>query len=89
MKKGLLALITFISIHIAFSQGPNKDEVAIRQTLNRQVKDWNTGNVDDFMKGYWKSDSLLFIGKNGPKYGYNTTLENYKKIILTPLQWVS
>jgi hypothetical protein len=31
------------------------------------------------MKGYWQSDSLLFIGKNGPKYGYRTTLENYKQ----------
>lgn len=31
------------------------------------------------MKGYWNSDSLLFVGKNGPKYGYRTTLENYRK----------
>ncbi|MEJ7678891.1 MAG: hypothetical protein WKG06_13750 [Segetibacter sp.] len=31
------------------------------------------------MKGYWKSDSLMFVGKNGVKYGYETTLENYKK----------
>ena len=31
------------------------------------------------MYGYWQSDSLLFIGKSGPKYGYATTLNNYKK----------
>jgi ketosteroid isomerase-like protein len=31
------------------------------------------------MKGYWKSDSLMFIGKSGVTYGYNNTLENYKK----------
>ena len=31
------------------------------------------------MKGYWDNDSLLFIGQNGPKYGYKTTLQNYKK----------
>jgi hypothetical protein len=31
------------------------------------------------MQGYWKNDSLLFIGKNGPKYGYAITLANYKK----------
>ena len=29
--------------------------------------------------GYWQDDSLVFIGKNGPKYGYTTTLANYKK----------
>ncbi|WP_204325570.1 hypothetical protein, partial [Stenotrophomonas maltophilia] len=31
------------------------------------------------MKGYWKNDSLLFVGKTGPRYGFQTTLENYKK----------
>jgi hypothetical protein len=31
------------------------------------------------MNAYWESDSLLFIGKSGPKYGYKTTLENYQK----------
>jgi hypothetical protein len=31
------------------------------------------------MIGYWQNDSLLFIGKNGPKYGHQTTLNNYKK----------
>jgi ketosteroid isomerase-like protein len=31
------------------------------------------------MATYWKSDSLLFIGKKGPTYGWKATLENYKK----------
>ena len=31
------------------------------------------------MKGYWENDSLLFVGKNGPNYGYRTTLQNYQK----------
>jgi ketosteroid isomerase-like protein len=31
------------------------------------------------MLGYWENDSLMFMGKNGPTYGYNTTLVNYKK----------
>ena len=31
------------------------------------------------MKTYWHSDSLMFIGKNGIKWGWQTTLENYKK----------
>ena len=30
------------------------------------------------MQGYWQSDSLMFIGKNGIKYGWQTTLDNYK-----------
>lgn len=31
------------------------------------------------MKGYWESDSLMYIGKSGVTYGYARTLANYKK----------
>jgi ketosteroid isomerase-like protein len=31
------------------------------------------------MQGYEQSDSLVFVGKNGPEYGWQTTLDNYKK----------
>jgi hypothetical protein len=31
------------------------------------------------MGGYWRNDSLMFIGKNGPTYGWENTLKNYKK----------
>lgn len=80
MKKlSVLVAATLLILNTAFAQGQTKDEQAIRQVLNTQVEQWNTGNIDAFMKGYWQSDSLLFIGKNGPKYGYKATLENYKK----------
>jgi ketosteroid isomerase-like protein len=42
-------------------------------------KDWNKGDLEDFMKGYWKSDSLLFVGKTAPTKGWQATLNNYKK----------
>jgi ketosteroid isomerase-like protein len=61
----------------AFSQ--SKDETEIRRILNRQVAEWNKGDIDEFMKGYWQSDSLMFIGKSGVTYGYTNTLNNYKK----------
>jgi ketosteroid isomerase-like protein len=56
-----------------------QDRRAILATLDRQVSDWNAGNVEAFMNGYWKSDSLTFIGKVGLTYGYEATLNNYKK----------
>lgn len=31
------------------------------------------------MQGYWKSDSLVFVGSRGLTYGWKKTLENYKK----------
>lgn len=61
------------------TQAQNADEPAIRTLLANQTKAWNKGNIDDFMKGYWQNDSLVFIGKKGPNYGYLTALNNYKK----------
>jgi ketosteroid isomerase-like protein len=58
---------------------PSKDEAAIRHLMANQVDAWNKGNIDEFMKGYWKDDSLVFIGKAGPSYGYHQALTNYKK----------
>ncbi len=75
---GFLApiFIFFISFG-AHAQFP--DEKSIRQILDDQTKAWNKGNIDEFMKGYWNSDSLMFIGKSGVTYGYQNTLMNYKK----------
>lgn len=61
------------------TRAQNKDELAIRKILSDQTVAWNAGNIEEFMKGYWKHDSLMFIGKNGVTYGYQNTLMNYKK----------
>jgi ketosteroid isomerase-like protein len=55
------------------------DEQTIRKVLSEQTIAWNNGNIEEFMKGYWNNDSLMFIGKNGVTYGYQNTLMNYKK----------
>jgi len=60
-------------------QAQSKDEKAIIQILSEQDAAWNRGDLEGFMKGYWKSDSLMFIGKNGITYGWEKTLDNYKK----------
>lgn len=76
MKKILLAAFIFFTATLS---AQSKDENAIRQLLNRQSEDWNRGDIDGFMKGYWENDSLMFVGKTGVTYGYNNTLQNYKK----------
>ena len=47
--------------------------------MTDQQTAWNNGNIDGYMQGYWKNDSLLFIGSKGPTYGWQKTLDNYKK----------
>ena len=73
-------LFTGILLSFLFSvSAQNKDEQAILFILKSQTTEWNRGNIDAFMEGYWKNDSLMFIGKSGVTYGYNNTLKNYKK----------
>jgi ketosteroid isomerase-like protein len=76
MKK--LLLLTGIIISLS-SMAQTKDELIIRKMLADQISFWNKGDIPGFMQGYWENDSLVFIGKNGPTYGYNNTLRNYQK----------
>jgi hypothetical protein len=61
------------------AQTRDTEEAAIRQLLDKQTQAWNRGDLETFMETYWKSDSLMFIGKSGVTYGWTNTLNNYKK----------
>ena len=80
--KIFLSIFFFISINpVVFSQQKleTKDSLAIIDILNKQQKDWNRGDIDEFMKGYLKSEKLIFSGSSGPIYGWKATLDRYKK----------
>ena len=62
----------------------NIDELAIREVMQNQEKCWNVGDLDCFMEGYWKSEKLVFVGSRGLTYGWQNTLDNYKKSYPTP-----
>lgn len=47
--------------------------------MHQQQVDWNKGDLDSFMKSYWNSDSLAFVGSKKITYGWQQTLENYRK----------
>ncbi|RYY83766.1 MAG: DUF4440 domain-containing protein [Chitinophagaceae bacterium] len=76
MKHFLLALFLVASFAVG---AQSRDEAAVRAVLNKQVAAWNRGDIPAFMTGYWKSDSLLFIGSKGLTYGWAPTLANYQK----------
>lgn len=73
----IIALVAFCGQNPLWAQ--STDEGRIRILMASQIKAWNQGDLDGFMETYWKSDSLIFIGKKGPTYGWKATLENYKK----------
>lgn len=51
-------------------------DAEVRAVLNRQVEDWNRGDVRAFMQGYDNSDRTLFIGSRVVR-GYQSVLDNY------------
>src|ERR1044072_2595659 len=77
MRKLFITCLVLLSAATAFAQ--NRDEQEINAVLAAQEKQWNKGSVEGYMHGYWESDSLLFIGSKGPRYGYKATLAKYKE----------
>ena len=69
-------LLFFLTLN---TRAQSADDQTIRKVLGDQTIAWNNGNIEEFMKGYWNNDSLMFIGKSGVTYGYQNTLMNYKK----------
>lgn len=57
----------------------SKAERSILAILDRQTEAWNRGDLEGFMKGYWESDSLMYIGKSGVTYGFAPTLASYRR----------
>jgi hypothetical protein len=57
----------------------SKTEKKIIAILKTQDECWNRGDIEGFMSTYWKNDSLMFIGKSGVTYGWQNTMNNYKK----------
>ena len=55
------------------------DEAAIRTLLAGQQDSWNSGDIDGFMTGYHRSDSMQFVGRDRIHFGWQTTLDNYKR----------
>ncbi len=76
----LLAILLFSAA--AFAQNERdkmKIESDIINVMDEQTAAWNRGDIDGFMKGYWNSESLIFVSGDGITRGWQPTLDRYKK----------
>ena len=58
------------------------DSLATRQILSvlqQQADAWNRGDINGYMQGYWKSDSLLFTSGGNIQRGWQATFDKYNK----------
>ena len=76
MKRLVISSLFFVFAINLFAQRSQSD--LILKLLEDQRQAWNRGDLNEYMQGYNQSDSLLFVGKSGPQYGWNNTLKNYK-----------
>lgn len=77
-----LAILAVLGAHV-YSQAQSKQEAqskqaAIQKVLETQAADWNRGDLDAFMVGYWKSEQLSFFSDKA-KRGWKATHDRYKE----------
>ncbi len=78
MKK-ILSFLVIALLFFTSAYAQSQDETAIRSSIEKQRIAWNTGDLNLFMETYWQNDSLMFVGKSGITYGWQNTLNNYKR----------
>ena len=85
----IIALAPILLVLVAWVTQPTKvtaaadehpsDRAAITRILEAQQNNWNQGNVDAFLEGYWHSPDLTFSGSSGIARGWDGVLARYKK----------
>lgn len=82
MKTNFKAVAVIILLAAAFNvqAQSEKDEASIRGIMDEQAAAWNRGDLEGFMSlGYWRSDKLKFVSGDKITYGWQQTLDNYKR----------
>jgi ketosteroid isomerase-like protein len=51
----------------------------IRKVLQSQQDDWNRGDIEEFMNGYWRSDETVFVSGDEVTRGWQKVLDRYKR----------
>jgi beta-aspartyl-peptidase (threonine type) len=51
---------------------------AVHAVLDRQVMDWNKGDLDGFLEGYWKSPKVVFQSGGQRFTGFDAMRERYR-----------
>lgn len=74
----LLLLLFSFGTAQSSKQDP-KISAAIVAVMNAQVDAWNRGDIDEFMRGYWNSDQLVFASGDNITRGWKPTLDRYKR----------
>lgn len=74
----IITLLCFLTFSFTNAQvNKDSDVKAINKVLKKQRIAWSNNDIEGYMEGYWKSDSLAFYGNKGVIYGWDNTLDHY------------
>ncbi|MFK5971936.1 MAG: DUF4440 domain-containing protein [Flavobacteriaceae bacterium] len=80
-------ILLLLSLASCSSPASDADDIqTIRKLLADQEKAWSDYNLEGFMDGYWKSDSLTYFSGGKITQGWQITLDNYKKRYPSPAE---
>ena len=79
---GALVAGVLVLVGMRLGEGERTSDQTVRaavlRVLNDQVDAWNQGDLEGFMKGYWKSDDLTFKSGDKVTHGWQATHDRYR-----------
>ncbi|HVF86517.1 MAG TPA: nuclear transport factor 2 family protein [Pyrinomonadaceae bacterium] len=57
----------------------DKSAAAVRAVLDAQVAAWNRGDIEEFMKGYERAETIVFVSGDNVTRGWQTVMDRYRK----------
>jgi uncharacterized protein (TIGR02246 family) len=82
MRRAIAALALVLFAWTAYAADAGSDSAAtkaVRALLAAQQADWNRADIDAFMQGYWNDPSIRFAGGDSFRYGWQATIDRYRK----------
>jgi beta-aspartyl-peptidase (threonine type) len=70
-------LLAAATVHAQADSGASA--AAVRAVLDKQVEDWNRGDLDGFLTSYWNSPALVFQSGATRTQGWQATRERYRR----------
>ena len=75
----IVSLLLYSTSLLPAQQNVSSGKAEIQVVLTAQAEAWNRGDIDGYMQGYWKSESLLFTSGGNIQRGWQATFEKYRK----------
>ncbi len=77
---GIVVLLLCVGVEATQKKAKEpKAAQEIRAILDKQVADWNRRDLEGFMSAYWNAPELSFYSGGTKTYGWQQTIERYRK----------